>query len=611
MFQNTPQVDYLAPEASQIAQQGASVRNELLNKFSAVQNQMTRAVAKRLIPACVVAPALLWWILDFGARHQWYQLQTCFTLFVILVTVVFALIVWVNLKKLSRMDAERSQAQEQLKLAKEAAEAANRFKSAFFANISHEIRTPLTAINGFAELLMHSERTEEERRADARVIRRNGEHLLTLINDILDQSRIEAGKMSVEPVSCCPAAIIGEVCSMLRPRAAEKNLSLDVDFDGPIPKLIRTDPTRLRQILINLIANAIKFTKEGGVRLNVGIDPFIQDPKPMLQVEISDTGLGMSAQQQTSLFRPFTQGDSSISRQFGGSGLGLAISQHLARALGGGITVTSEEGKGSTFTVKVATDSLAGVAMEERPEEALEPPDDFAGPKVRIKGTVLVAEDGVDNQALIVAKLRETGLKVEIACNGQVAFEKVLAKIDKPFDLILMDVQMPVMDGFAATLLLRSEGYRGPIIALTANATERDRAKCLNAGCNDFVTKPIKMASLLKAIGRYLKVVEVAKDSAAAEAAASRESLRQKFYQELPEELGQMEQAIEREDRAQLKEAAQLLLGKSSAAGLKEVAAQAARLWQSAQSEPSWSALRQAVNEFARDCQPESACEAA
>jgi CheY-like chemotaxis protein len=174
-----------------------------------------------------------------------------------------------------------------------------------------------------------------------------------------------------------------------------------------------------------------------------------------------------------------------------------------------------------------------------------------------------------------------------------------------------MDVQMPVMDGFAATLLLRSEGYRGPIIALTANATERDRAKCLNAGCNDFVTKPIKMASLLKAIGRYLKVVEVAKDSAAAEAAASRESLRQKFYQELPEELGQMEQAIEREDRAQLKEAAQLLLGKSSAAGLKEVAAQAARLWQSAQSEPSWSALRQAVNEFARDCQPESACEAA
>jgi len=606
MNQNTPGVDYLAPDISQLAQLGGGWRSRPLQRLKGKQNQMTRAVARRLIPASMVAPALVWWVLISGVHQGWYQLQTCFTLFVFSVTAVFGLIVWMNLQKLSRMDAERTQAQEQLRIAKDAAEAANRFKSAFFANISHEIRTPLTAINGFAELLLNPERTDEERRADARVIRRNGEHLLTLINDILDQSKIEAGQMSVEPIPCCPAAIVGEICSMLRPRAAEKGLTLDVSFEGQIPKTIRTDPMRLRQILINLIANAIKFTKEGGVRLTVSIKPAVTDQKPMLEVKITDTGIGIPPERQAELFRPFVQGDASISRQYGGSGLGLAISQHFARALGGDICVASEAGRGSTFSVTVETGSLFGVSMHDRPEEAMQPQEDFIGPKVRINGTVLVAEDGIDNQALIVAKLRETGLKVDIASNGQIAFEKVVAAMSTPFDLILMDVQMPVMDGFAATLLLRSEGYRGPIIALTANATERDRAKCLNAGCNDFVTKPIKMGSLLKAIGRYLKVVEVVKDPALAEAAANRDALAQKFYQELPAELEQIDQAIEREDRVRLKEAAQLLLGKSAAAGLKDVAPEAAKLLHMAEKEQSWCVLRQAASEFARDCQPES-----
>jgi len=611
MNQNNPGVDYLAPDVSQLAQLGGGWRQHPMAKLKGAQGQMARAMARRLIPACIVAPALLWWILISGVHRGWYPLQMCFTLFVFLVSAVFGLIVWMNLKKLARMDAQRCQAQEQLRIAKENAETANRFKSAFFANISHEIRTPLTAINGFAELLLNPERTDEERGADARVIRRNGEHLLTLINDILDQSKIEAGQMAVELIHCAPAAIIGEICSMLRPRAAEKGLTLDVSFDGPMPKTIRTDPTRLRQVLINLIANAIKFTKEGGVRLTVSVKPSVQDPKPMLEVKITDTGIGISAEQLASLFRPFVQGDASISRQYGGSGLGLAISQHFARAMGGDVSVTSEPGRGSTFTVTVETGSLSGVPMHDRPEQAMEAQDDFIGPKVRINGTVLVAEDGIDNQALIVAKLRETGLKVELAENGQIAFDKVVAAMSTPFDLILMDVQMPVMDGFAATLLLRSEGYRGPIIALTANATERDRAKCLNAGCNDFVTKPIKMGTLLKSIGRYLKVVEVARDPAAAQAAANREALVQKFYQELPSALEQISQAIEREDRVRFKEAAQLLLGKSAAAGLKDLAAQAAKLLHLAQSEQSWSALGEAASEFTRDCQPESAPAAA
>jgi signal transduction histidine kinase/CheY-like chemotaxis protein/HPt (histidine-containing phosphotransfer) domain-containing protein len=612
-------MDYLAPNISELAKQRGGSRNDPLNRTGPAtkQNEMTRALAKRLLPACLAAPALLWWILAFGANQQWYQWETCFVLFVFSITVAFGAIVCLNLKMLGRMDSERAQAEEQTKIARDNAEAANRFKSMFFANISHEIRTPLTAINGFAELLLNPERTEEERQSDARVIRRNGEHLLTLINDILDLSRIEAGKMSVERILCCPAEVIGDVYMMLRDRAAEKDLTLEINFEGPIPKKIRTDPTRLRQVLINLVANAVKFTKEGGVTLTVAVKPSVKDEKPKLEVKITDTGIGIPAEQVSSLFRPFVQGDASITRQYGGSGLGLAISQYFAKALGGNVSVASEVGRGSTFTVTIETGSLIDVAMYERPQEAMDAQNNFAGPKVRINGTVLVAEDGKDNQALIATKLRETGLKVEIAANGQIACDMALsaAERSKPYDLILMDVQMPVMDGFTATLQLRSKGYRGPIIALTANAMDRDKSKCLNAGCNDFVTKPIKMEQLIKAIGRHLKVVVVKKEAPltadAAAAAANRAALAQKFQQQLPGELAQMEQAIEREDRVRLKEVAQLILGTASAAGLKEVAPQAARLLMAAESEQSWKALKQAVSEFAREFLPESSKQAA
>ncbi|MGD0389786.1 MAG: ATP-binding protein [Tepidisphaeraceae bacterium] len=624
MSQNTPTLDYLAPDISEMAQQRGGLAPRCgeagdvpLKQSEPAQNQMTRAVARRLLPSCVVVPALLWWVLIFGVHRGWYDLETCFILFVYSVTVVFGLIVCLNLRRLSRMDAQRAQALEQLKLAKDAAEAANRFKSMFFANISHEIRTPLTAINGFAELLLNSQRTDEQRRADARVIRRNGEHLLTLINDILDLSKIEAGKMSVERILCCPAGIVGEVCSMLRHRAAEKGLALDVIFEGPIPKMIQTDPTRLRQVLINLIVNAVKFTMQGGVSLTVSIKPSVRAQNPLLEVKITDTGIGIPPERQAALFQPFVQADATITRHYGGSGLGLAISRHFARALGGDITLASEPGRGSTFTVTVGTGSLIDAAIDERPEETMETHRNFTGPRVRISGYVLVAEDGIDNQALIATKLRETGLKLELAPNGQIAYEMAMAAAERgtPFDLIFMDVQMPVMDGFTATFQLRSNGYRGPIIALTANAMERDRSKCLNAGCNDFVTKPIQMEELFKAIGRYLRVVQVAQEPALTEeasaVAASREAQAQKFYQELPAELAQIEQAIERQDRARFQDVAKLLLGKAAAAGLKDVAPQAAKLLRSAESERSWLVLSQALADFARESQPESQSEAA
>jgi signal transduction histidine kinase/DNA-binding response OmpR family regulator len=580
-------------------------------------DQMTRALARRLLPACVVVPALLWWVLIFGVHRGWYGFEHCLMFFVFSVTIVLVAIVCINLKKLSRMDAQRAQAQDQLKHAKEAAEAAIKFKSAFFASISHEIRTPLTAINGFAELLLNPERTDEQRLSDARVIRRNGEHLLTLINDILDLSKIEAGKMSVERILCCPARVVGEVCSMLRHRAAEKGLELDVNFEGQIPKSIRTDPTRLRQVLINLIANAVKFTKSGSVRLTVSIKPSLAAQKPVLEIQITDTGIGISPEQQAALFQPFVQGDTSIARQYGGSGLGLAISRHFARALGGDVAVTSQAGRGSTFTVTVETGPLSDAAIHERPEDAMEGQDTFTGPQVRITGSVLVAEDGIDNQALIAAKLKETGLKVEIAPNGQIACDKALEAITRntPFDLILMDVQMPVMDGFTATLTLRGKGYRGPIIALTANAMDHDRTKCLNAGCNDFVTKPIQMEKLLKAIGRFLTIVPVAQKPAVkadpSAATISREAQAEKFYLELPAELAQIEESIGRQDRVRVKEVAQLILGKATAAGLTHVAPQAAKLVQSAESDRSWNLLRQTVVEFSRKSQPQSQSQAA
>jgi signal transduction histidine kinase len=605
MNQNTPAIDYYAQNISELSPQRGRVRSKWDPNAPPPPIRLTRKVTKHLIAACMATPAILWYELNVGVQRHFFPLQSAYILFVFSVTVVFGLIVCLCLHRMSRMEVDRTRSDELLQRAKEAAENANRFKSSFFANISHEIRTPLTAINGFAELLMNSERTEEERRRDACIIRRNGEHLLTLINDILDQSKIEAGKMSVEPILCCPARILGEVHSMLRARAQEKGLSLEVKFEGPIPTKVRTDPTRVRQILINLVANAIKFTQDGGIILTVVIMPAISADNPTLEIKIMDTGIGMTPEQQANLFKPFGQVDASISRHFGGSGLGLSISRYFARALGGDITVSSQGGRGSTFTVTVATGSLVGVPMQDDLQLAMESRDDFAAPKVKMIGTVLVAEDGMDNQVLIAAKLREIGLNVEVANNGKIACDKVLnAQI--PFDLILMDVQMPEMDGFAATLHLRGSGYRGPIIALTANATERDRTQCLNAGCNDFVTKPIIMDSLVKAMGRYLTVPEIPREPAKEAAPASREALVQKFNQELPEELERIEQAAEREDRAQLRDAAQLLLGKSSAAGLKEIAAQAARLLHMAEREQSWDALREAAGEFTRGCKPGS-----
>jgi PAS domain S-box-containing protein len=396
---------------------------------------------------------------------------------------------------------------EALRRANEAAEAATRAKSEFLANMSHEIRTPLTAILGFAEILVEQVR-DPESVASAETVRRNGEFLLRLINDILDLSKVEAGKLDVECVDCSPQAIVADVAAMVRVQAGAKGLPVAVAYDGPIPATIRSDPTRLRQILLNLLGNAVKFTEVGSIRL---VARLVQDrDRPArLCFEVVDTGIGLDLAQIARLFEPFCQGDATTSRRFGGSGLGLAISRRLARFLGGDIQVTSIPGKGSKFSLTVATGPLEGVPLlqyTDRPAGEPEPPcGEVASPPRRLDCRILLAEDGPDNQRLITFLLKKTGAEVTVACDGQDALDKAQAcpAGRRPFDLILMDMQMPVMDGYEATRRLRQAGYDGPIIALTAHAMKYDRDKCLEAGCDDYLAKPVNRDKLLETVSQY------------------------------------------------------------------------------------------------------------
>ena len=391
----------------------------------------------------------------------------------------------------------------------ERAEEANRTKSAFLANMSHEIRTPMTAILGYAELMLAPDQPLAERMDCIHTIRRNGEHLLEIINDILDLSKIEAGKMTMEQIPCAPWELLADVEALMRIRTQRKGLTLEVMSAGPLPAQIVTDPTRLRQILINLLGNSIKFTDRGGIQLIARVLG-AESNHPKLEFAVRDTGIGMTPEQAARLFRPFTQADSSTTRKFGGTGLGLTISQRFAQMLGGEICVESSWGEGSTFRVTVATGSLANVPFVDRnSHDAAEV--ESAAPaanarQARIEARILLAEDGPDNQRLISHVLRKVGAQVEVADNGRSAVQLALeaARVGQPFDLVLMDIQMPILDGYGATRELREAGYTGSIVALTAHAMNGDREKCLEVGCNDYATKPIDRARLLATVAEQV-----------------------------------------------------------------------------------------------------------
>jgi len=400
---------------------------------------------------------------------------------------------------------KRKWTEEELAKAKRAAEAADRAKSQFLANMSHEIRTPMTAILGYADLLRASEPPPEERETYLETIHRNGQILLQLINDILDLSKIDANKIAIEPVDCSPWRIVEQVVSLLRGRAAEKGLSLEVEYAFPLPEGIRTDPVRLQQILVNLVGNSIKFTEQGGVRVAVrctGPDT----AAPRMQFAVSDTGPGMTAEEAVRLFEPFAR--AAAARGVGGTGLGLAISKRLAGLLGGDIDVQSRPGEGSTFTLTVNPGPLRGAAMLQAPPSAAAAEPEPATPEPRpvLHGRLLLADDDRDTQRLLGLVLATAGLEVDAAENGRTACRMAEASQaeGRPYDLILMDIEMPEMDGYQATAELRRSGWQGPIVALTAHAMAGEQQKCLAAGCDDYISKPIEQSGLLAAIARNL-----------------------------------------------------------------------------------------------------------
>ncbi|MCA9284167.1 MAG: PAS domain S-box protein [Phycisphaerales bacterium] len=388
------------------------------------------------------------------------------------------------------------------------AEAANASKSEFLANMSHEIRTPMTAILGFADLLAEddAEVPSRGRRLEAiDTIRRNGEHLLGIINDILDLSKIEAGKMTVERLRCATLQLVEEAVRLVRVRAEGKGLWLRIDPVFPLPETIETDSVRVRQVLVNLLSNAIKFTERGGVRIRVS---FEDTRRPLLRFEVVDTGIGMSDDEMLRLFRPFTQADASTTRCFGGTGLGLTISARLVQMLGGGIEVASAPGMGSTFSATVATGPLLGVRMldAEGDAPALPALPPANTDRERLDARILLAEDGPDNQRLISFHLRRAGAEVEVVANGRLALAAIRAgaQSQRPFDLVVMDMQMPELDGYEATRRLHAEGVRIPVLALTAHAMSGDRERCLAVGCDGYLAKPVDRATLLAACRELL-----------------------------------------------------------------------------------------------------------
>jgi signal transduction histidine kinase/CheY-like chemotaxis protein len=380
-------------------------------------------------------------------------------------------------------------------------------KSAFLANMSHEIRTPMSAILGYADVLLEENAQASPESKEAMLaIQRNGHHLLEIINDILDLSKIEAGKLDIEQQACSPGAVVADVVELLRGRASAKGLTLDARSVGPLPETIRTDAMRLRQILINVVGNAIKFTDSGTVRIVMRLDRR-NSGDSKLQFDVIDTGIGLSPEGIERLFKPFTQVDSSVMRKHGGTGLGLAISRKLALALDGDITVSAVPGGGSTFSITVATGPLAKESMTAPAPPVLPTASSAAVSAPQLGCRILLAEDGADNQRLIKYLLQKAGAEVTITPNGEEAIREIFAAqaAGEPFDAVLMDMQMPVLDGYQATRTLRDLGYRGPIIAVTAHAMSGDREKCLAAGCNEYLSKPLDRHALVETIARFLE----------------------------------------------------------------------------------------------------------
>lgn len=374
-------------------------------------------------------------------------------------------------------------------------------KSEFLANMSHEIRTPMSAILGFGELLKEEEQLSVRQKEYIQMILNNGRMLLELINDILDFSKIEAGKMKVEMIDFSLPEFLEDLFSTLNPLAAAKGLQFEILQCSDLPGILHTDPVRLRQCLINLAGNAIKFTEKGHVFINVMKEQ--EDQVDWIRFDVEDTGIGIPEEKLNVIFEAFTQADGSMTRRYGGTGLGLSITRRLTELLGGKITVHSEVGRGSVFSIRLQTgiDPAEQTSHNryETAEKAIQPPSEEE--TMPLSGRVLVAEDAKANQMLIRLLLEKEGVQAVVVENGQEALEAVFRE---HFELVLMDMQMPVMSGLEAVQAIRAQGATVPIIALTALAMKGDEEKCLQAGCNGYLSKPIDRKALRKILQKYL-----------------------------------------------------------------------------------------------------------
>ncbi len=395
--------------------------------------------------------------------------------------------------KAAKAEAERLSSRMQ-ELA-DAASEASRAKSAFMANISHEIRTPLGAMIGFAELSLEDGNLTQDHVQKLKTIERNGRQLLRIVNEILDLSKVESEHVQIENTNFNLFSVVEDVRELLTITAQEKSLRLSVDFVPPHDTCIYSDPNRLRQILINMVGNAVKFTTTGEVRLKVSLKP-IETTSSILEIIVTDSGVGLNSDQAARLFKPFAQADESMTRRFGGTGLGLFLSRKLANLMGGDVSlVESTPGEGSVFKIDLAVKVVDTISS--RPTSAASE----LAPKNSLNGMrVLLVDDAPDNRSLLQTYLKKWDIDVAAESNG---CDGVKAAMRDDFDVILLDIQMPEMDGFQAIRLLREKNYSRPVIALTAHAMKGDREKCLEAGFDDYLQKPVDRKALEATLRRY------------------------------------------------------------------------------------------------------------
>lgn len=454
-------------------------------------------------------------------------------------------------QKNSKLEMNIRERTRELAVAIHNAEAANRAKSAFITNMSHEICTPLTSIIGYADLLRQGLVPDADRSAAIDGIVKAGHHLILLVDELLDMSKIEAGRIEIDQVNFDFPQLLADVESIIAPAANEKGLSFHSDKPASIPSYIYTDPLRLRHILLSLLRNAVKFTKSGGISLRVRV----RDTDRTLEIEVMDTGIGIPKDYRDVLSQPFRQGDKSFSRPFGDTGLDLYLSRQYASLLGGELILDKYYAVGTRFRLSLPLTNPADMATTQDTPNL----EDTFTPRGKLRGRVLVTDDTTENRHLIGLYLHAIGpdLAVETAINGEEAVERALRQ---PYDLILMDWQMPELDGLSATRLLRKAGYRNAIAALIDSATPEDRARCTAAGCDDFVTKPIEEEQLSRVLHRHLQAADALMPlQADIHDMPDVQALRDKFLSELRQRLEGIQQAFARHDFEELATAAHKL----------------------------------------------------